>query len=307
MWRHEQLSIKMAVSCAVHHSAQRFRFDAAVQTVDFFNMSDDESNVPEYVTPAPVVEHLALTPAVHAAPAPAASAPQAVNEFASVAEIPVPQAETVEVVEFGPPSPADFVPPMRVTTPVVEAPVVVVEHVQHVPVTEYVAPAPFVTCIPQAPVVEDIASTPVETYVEAAQVDEYSCSRCDLRSAGGVCGDGEHGGGRGHLSLPNQNASSTTQWSRLLTPMCPACTHLYCKNDSRMTVFSKTGTCEPRKKQCAGHQVLQIASQVAEIDASARTIDQSMAELGATMDLLLKKPEPAILTQADDATGSIPD
>ena len=32
MWRHEQLSNKMAVSCAVHHSAQRSRFDAADQT-----------------------------------------------------------------------------------------------------------------------------------------------------------------------------------------------------------------------------------------------------------------------------------
>ena len=31
----------MAVSCAVHHSAKRFCFGAAVQTVDFFNMSDD--------------------------------------------------------------------------------------------------------------------------------------------------------------------------------------------------------------------------------------------------------------------------
>ena len=63
MWRPEQLSIKMAVSCAVHHSAQRLSFDAAVQTVNFSNMSDDESDVPENVTPAPVVEHLALGPA----------------------------------------------------------------------------------------------------------------------------------------------------------------------------------------------------------------------------------------------------
>ena len=59
----EQLSIKMAVSCAVHHSAQRLSFDAAVQTVNFSNMSDDESDVPEYVMPARVVEHLAPGPA----------------------------------------------------------------------------------------------------------------------------------------------------------------------------------------------------------------------------------------------------
>ena len=69
MWRHEQLSIKMAVSCAVHHIAHRFCFDAAVQTVDFNNISDDEDNVPEYVTPARVVEHPAPALTVHAAPA----------------------------------------------------------------------------------------------------------------------------------------------------------------------------------------------------------------------------------------------
>ena len=60
MWRHEQVSIKMAVSCAVHLSAQRFCFDAAVQTLDFSNMSDDEDNVLEYVTPAPVLTTLLL-------------------------------------------------------------------------------------------------------------------------------------------------------------------------------------------------------------------------------------------------------
>ena len=65
VWRHEQLSVKMAVSCAVHHSAQRFCFHAVVQTVDFSNMSDDESNVSGYVTPTPVVER----------PAPVAPAP----------------------------------------------------------------------------------------------------------------------------------------------------------------------------------------------------------------------------------------
>ena len=91
-------------------------------------MSDDESNVPEYVTPAPVVEHL-VPLAEHEAPAPAAPAPQAMSQFASVAEIPVLQAETVEVVEFGPLPSAELVLPMCVTTPVVEAPVVIVEHV----------------------------------------------------------------------------------------------------------------------------------------------------------------------------------
>lgn len=41
--------------------AQHFCFDAAVQTAELFNMSDDESNVLEYDTPAPVVEQPACS------------------------------------------------------------------------------------------------------------------------------------------------------------------------------------------------------------------------------------------------------
>ena len=44
-WRHEQLAVKMAVSCAVHHSSQRSFVDAGVQTVEFFHMSDDDGDV----------------------------------------------------------------------------------------------------------------------------------------------------------------------------------------------------------------------------------------------------------------------
>ena len=59
-------------------------------------------------------------------------------------------ADTVDIVEFEPPLPAEYVPPMRVTTPVVEAPPVVNLH-----------PWPYV------------APTPVETYEAPTPADEF--------------------------------------------------------------------------------------------------------------------------------------
>ena len=47
----------------------------------------------------------------------------------------------------------------------------------------------------------------------------------------------------------------------------------------------------------ARSSVLQIAAQVAGIDVGARTIGWSMADLKAMKDLLLSRPEPAILIQ----------
>ena len=47
-------------------------------------------------------------------------------------------AETTKVVEIGPPCSAVSIPPMRVTTPVVDAPDVLVEHVQPDSVVELV-------------------------------------------------------------------------------------------------------------------------------------------------------------------------
>ena len=48
----------------------------------------------------------------------------------------------MDVVELRPSLSAEAVPPMRATTPAVDVPPVVVEHVQPDPVTQYAAPAP---------------------------------------------------------------------------------------------------------------------------------------------------------------------
>ena len=51
----------------------------------------------------------------------------------------------VAMVEVGPPLPADSAPPMFVTTPMVAAPLVVVEHVQPGPIAEHAVPPPAKT------------------------------------------------------------------------------------------------------------------------------------------------------------------
>ena len=58
--------------------------------------------------------------------------------------------------------PAESALPMCVTTPVVEAPCVVVEH-QPIPVTDYATPAPALSNATLALVVEHIAPVPVDT------------------------------------------------------------------------------------------------------------------------------------------------
>ena len=62
---------------------------------------------------------------------------------------------------FGLPLSIEFVSQMRVTTPMVVAPFVVVGHVQTDPVTENAAPALAETHAPQAPVDEFNARAPL--------------------------------------------------------------------------------------------------------------------------------------------------
>ena len=64
--RHEQLSVKMHVAAALHHSAQRgAREDAATQTMNSTNAATSAATA----TPAPVIEYVALVLAVYATPA----------------------------------------------------------------------------------------------------------------------------------------------------------------------------------------------------------------------------------------------
>ena len=76
-------------------------------------------------------------------------------------------AETVDRVEVLSPPPAEPVSPMCVTTPVVEAPVVMVDHVLLVTVVEFVARAA------PAPVAENVAPTPFVTYTAPAPLVGY--------------------------------------------------------------------------------------------------------------------------------------
>ena len=71
--------------------------------------------------------------------------------------------EIVEGVEFGPPLPAESVPPMFATAPTAEPPPAVVEYIQPTPVVEYVAPAPAVTYAALAPVRQAENSDIIET------------------------------------------------------------------------------------------------------------------------------------------------
>ena len=191
-WRHEQLSLRMLPASVGHHGWQS-QASVGVQTA--------QAPVAEHVVPAPLAEY---TSAVHAAPAPVITdlaslleppvpdvpvfqvsqvprmlriekvvvtpaflSGQGTHTSESVGTAPVRRvifSETVEMVEFQPPLPAESVPPLRVTTPVVEALLNVVEHVRLAPVVEFVAPAapaPVAESVPPAPVVTFSAPTPV--------------------------------------------------------------------------------------------------------------------------------------------------
>ena len=67
--RHEQLSAKMHVAAALHHSAQRgARVDASTQTDSYAAATCAATAAPvsifEYVAPAPVIEYIASAPAL---------------------------------------------------------------------------------------------------------------------------------------------------------------------------------------------------------------------------------------------------
>ena len=94
-------------------------------------------------------------------------------------------AETLDVAGLGSPLSAESHPPLCVTTPVVEALVVMVEHVLPAPVIEFVAPsaptpmvekvapAPAVIYTAQAPVDDCIASAPAVTYTAPTSADDF--------------------------------------------------------------------------------------------------------------------------------------
>ena len=89
-------------------------------------------------------------------------------------------AETLEMVEFGTLLSAESVSPMRVTTSVVEAHLLVVEHVEPHSVVECAAPKPAVSYAALALVVEYIALAPAVFHAEQASYDDYSAPAPDV-------------------------------------------------------------------------------------------------------------------------------
>ena len=203
-WQHEQLSLQMALADAVHHSAQpRARTgapaatDAETQTVvEFFAPVSGAT----YAAPAPVV-HAApasvtefLVPVLSdflEPPVPIVTVVQAPQLQITEKVVEIPEiwpghtnfrefesclpfavffflADTVEMVELELPLPADPAPPLRETTPVVDAPPVEVELVSPAPVVEPVAPAPAVSYAAPAPVAEHVPPTPAVAHAAPA-------------------------------------------------------------------------------------------------------------------------------------------
>ena len=122
MWRHEQLSVRMAVATATHHS---WKSHAVVGT-----QTAGPAPVTKYVAPA-----LAVAP--FSTPAVAYDAPAPVTEY--VAPTPaVTYAAPAPVVGYVAPAPA-------------------VNYAAPAPVIDYVAPAPSVTYASPAPVFEYVA------------------------------------------------------------------------------------------------------------------------------------------------------
>ena len=140
----------MAVSCAVHHSAQRLSFDGAVQTVNFSNMSDDESDVFENVTPAPVVEHLAPGPAERCTSTRDRVCGVCTHEFVS--------------------SPASVITLLEPPVPVVH-----VVQVPQVQIIEKTVEFPVVQSAQSTRTPENLATVPVREMMPAANLMLLSC------------------------------------------------------------------------------------------------------------------------------------
>ena len=100
--------------------------------------------------------------------------PEFLPEGPKLPRVWVSPAELVEVVELGPPFPAESASALFVMALVVDAPSVVAKYVQSPPVVEYVAPAPVMTYAPLAPDIDLVAVTPAVTHAAPAPVQKTS-------------------------------------------------------------------------------------------------------------------------------------
>ena len=153
MWRHEQLSVRMAVATASHHS---WKSHAVVGT------QTEHAGV---AGPVPVTEYVAPAHAVAPFSSPAVSF-----------EMPAP------VVEYVAHAPAvTFAAPAPVVGYVSSAPAVT--FAAHAPVIDYVAPAPSVTYAAPAPVFEYVAPAPVLEYIAPTPAVSFVALSQQLRPA----------------------------------------------------------------------------------------------------------------------------
>ena len=107
-------------------------------TVDFTQFLEPAVHVVQVVQ----VPHLQIIKTVETLVSLFSSRHPNLHEFGTC---PVRRMKPVEMVEVGPPLSADSAPPMFVTTPMVAAPLVVVEDVQPGPMVEHAVPAPAKT------------------------------------------------------------------------------------------------------------------------------------------------------------------
>ena len=153
MWRHEQLSVRMAVATASHHS---WKSHAVVGT---------QTEYAGVAGPVPVTEYVAPAHAVAPFSSPAVSF-----------EMPAP------VVEYVAHAPAvTYAAPAPVVGYVSSAPAVT--FAAHAPVIDYVAPAPSVTYAAPAPVFEYVAPAPVFEFIAPAPAVSFVAPSQQLRPA----------------------------------------------------------------------------------------------------------------------------
>ena len=153
MWRHEQLSVRMAVATASHHS---WKSHAVVGT---------QTEYAGVAGPVPVTEYVAPAHAVAPFSSPAVSF-----------EMPAP------VVEYVAHAPAvTYAAPALVVGYVSSAPAVT--FAAHAPVIDYVAPASSVTYAAPAPVFEYVVPAPVLEYIAPAPAVSFIAPSQQLRTA----------------------------------------------------------------------------------------------------------------------------
>ena len=189
MWRHEQLSVRMAVATASHHS---WKSHAVVGTQTEYAGVAGPVPVTEYVAPAHAVAPFSSPAVTYEAPAPVFEyvAPTPAVTFAAPAPV-VGYVAPAPAVTYAAPAPViDYVAPAHSVTYAVPAPVIdyvapahSVTYAVPAPVIDFVAPAPSVTFSAPAPVFEYVTPAPVFGFIAPAPAGSFVAPSQQLRPA----------------------------------------------------------------------------------------------------------------------------